>query len=84
MTLGFTLSFTVTGGDLPDGTVLNLGATTLTVGTDSHSSTAGQEQWNLRTLGLSLDLGGGPGIDGVREPAAGCWRAPRRTGRRWS
>ena len=43
----------VTGGDLPDGTVLNLGATALTVGTDSHSSTAGQEQWNLKALGLS-------------------------------
>ena len=55
MTLGDSLSFTVSGGDLPDGTVLNLGGTTFTVGTDSHSSTAGQEQWNLRTLGISLD-----------------------------
>ena len=52
-TLADTLSFAVTGGDLPDGTVLNLGATALTVGTDSHSSTAGQEQWNLKALGLS-------------------------------
>ena len=54
-----TLSFTVSGGDLPDGTVLNLGATALTVGTDSHSSTAGREQWNLRTLGLSPTWVGG-------------------------
>ena len=52
-TLTDNLSFVVTGGDLPDGTVLNLGATALTVGTDSHSSTAGQEQWNLKALGLS-------------------------------
>ena len=48
-----TLSFAVTGGDLPDGTVLNFGATVLTVGTDSHVPTAGQEQWNLQALGLS-------------------------------
>ena len=41
------------GGDLPDGTVLNLGATALTVGTDSHSGTAGREQWDLQTLGIS-------------------------------
>ena len=47
------LTFTVTGGDLPDGTVLNLGATALTVGTDSQTTIAGQEQWNFRTLGLS-------------------------------
>ena len=47
------LTFAVTGGDLPDGTVLNLGATALTVGTHSHTSTAGQEQWNLKDLGLS-------------------------------
>ena len=54
-----TLSFTVSGGDLPDGTVLNLGATALTVGTDSHSSTAGLEQWNLNALGLSPTWVGG-------------------------
>ena len=47
------------GGDLPDGTVLNLGATALTVGTDSHVSTAGREQWNLQTLGLSPTWVGG-------------------------
>ena len=51
--------FTVSGGELPDGTVLNLGATVLTVGTDSHSGTAGQEQWDLQTLGISLDWVGG-------------------------
>ena len=48
------LSFAVSGGELPDGTVLNLGGTTFTVGTDSRVG-AGQEQWNLRTLGISLD-----------------------------
>ncbi len=52
-TLGDALTFTVTGGDLPDGTVLNLGATALTVGTDSQTTIAGQEQWNLKDLGLS-------------------------------
>ena len=51
--------FAVSGGELPDGTVLNLGATVLTVGTDSHSGTAGQEQWDLQTLGISLDWVGG-------------------------
>ena len=48
-----TLSFAVTGGDLPDGTVLNLGATVLTVDTDSATLTAGQEHWSLLALGLS-------------------------------
>ena len=53
------LSITVTGGDLPDGTVLNFGATVLTVGTDSHRATAGQEQWDLFALGLSPTWVGG-------------------------
>ena len=53
------LNFRVSGGDLPDGTVLNLGATALTVGTDSHSSTAGWEQWDLKALGLSPTWVGG-------------------------
>ena len=47
------VSFGVSGGDLPDGTVLNLGATALTVGTDTDTSTAGREQWDLQTLGIS-------------------------------
>ena len=47
------LSITVTGGELPDGTVLNLGGTTLTVDTDSRGTSAGQEQWDLKALSLS-------------------------------
>ena len=58
-TLGDALTFTVSGGDLPDGTVLNLGATALTVGTDSQTTIAGQEQWNLKDLGLSPTWVGG-------------------------
>ena len=53
------LTFTVSGGELPDGTVLNLGATAFTVGTDSQTTIAGQEQWNFRTLGLSPTWVGG-------------------------
>ena len=53
------LSFVVAGGELPDGTVLNLGGTTLTVGTDSDFPTAGQERWNLHALGLSPTWVGG-------------------------
>ena len=45
---------TVTGGELPDGTVVNLGGTEFTVGTDSATSTVGQELWSLTALGLSL------------------------------
>ena len=58
-TLTDTLNFAVTGGDLPDGTVLNLGATALTVGTDTDTTTAGREQWDLGTLGLSPTWVGG-------------------------
>ena len=47
------LSIAVTGGELPDGTVLNFGATALTVGADSHHATVGRESWDLFTLGLS-------------------------------
>ena len=57
--LAHTLSFRVTGGDLPDGTVLDLGGTELTVGTASHQPTEGQEQWNLFTLGLNPTWVGG-------------------------
>ena len=48
------LSLTVSGGTLPDGAVLNVGGTELTVGTDSATSTAGQENWNLQALGISF------------------------------
>ena len=51
---GDNLTLTVSGGTLPDGAVLNVGGTELTVGTDSATSTAGQEQWNLRDLGISF------------------------------
>ena len=47
------LVFHVTGGDLPDGTVLTLGETELTVGADSHRSTEGQEAWDLSSLGIN-------------------------------
>ena len=43
-----------TGAELPDGTVLNVNGTELTVGTASHRSTVGQEQWDLKTLGIEL------------------------------
>ena len=49
------LSITVTGGTLPDGTVLDVGGQTLTVGTDTSTTTTGQESWDLRTLGISLN-----------------------------
>ena len=49
------LSFAVTGGTLPDGTILTLNGTALTVGTDTATGTTGQEQWDLKTLGISLD-----------------------------
>ena len=48
------LSLLVSGGTLPDGTVLNVGGTELTVGTDSATSTDGQEQWNLKALGIAF------------------------------
>ena len=51
---GDNLTLTVSGGTLPDGAVLNVGGTELTVGTDSATSTAGQEQWNLQALGISF------------------------------
>ena len=44
-----------TGAELPDGTVLTLNGTALTVGTDSHSATVGQEAWDLRALGIDFD-----------------------------
>ena len=45
------------GGDLPDGTVLKVDGRTapFTVGTDSHNSALGVEQWNLSTLGNPPD-----------------------------
>ena len=49
-----TLSVAVTGGELPDGTVLNLGGTELTVGSDSEDATVGREAWNLKDLSISL------------------------------
>ena len=49
------LSFSVTGGDLPDGTVVHLGGTVLTVGTGSETGTAGSETWNLQALMIPLE-----------------------------
>ena len=53
------LGFRVSGGDVPDGTVLNLGGTALTVGPDSAITGIGWEQWNLVALGLSPPWVGG-------------------------
>ena len=54
-----TLTFAVTGGDLPDGTVLDLGGTEFTVGTASHIVTEGEEQWDLFALGINPTWVGG-------------------------
>ena len=51
---GDNLTLTVSGGTLPDDTVLNVGGTELTVGTDTATSTAGRETWNLKDLGISF------------------------------
>ena len=47
------LTFAVTGGELPDGTVLDLGGTEFTVGTNTVTATIGQEKWDLVTLGIN-------------------------------
>ena len=49
------LVFTVTGGTLPDGTVVTLNGTAFTIGTDTETMTTGSEQWNLKDLGITLD-----------------------------
>ena len=49
------LTFSVDGGDLPDGTVLNVGGETFTVDADSEASGVGQESWDLLELGTSLN-----------------------------
>ena len=48
------LNLQVSGGTLPDGTVLNVGGTEFTVGTDSATTNAGEENWDLRDLGISF------------------------------
>ena len=47
------LSFRVSGGELPDGTVLSFGGMELTVDADSDTTTDGREQWSLFNLGLN-------------------------------
>ena len=42
---------------LPDGTVLQLGSRTFTVGTDSLTNTTGREQWDIVANPLSLTAG---------------------------
>ena len=54
-----TLTFAVSGGALPDGTVLNLGGTELTVSPHSQIPTTGREQWNLLALDLNPTWVGG-------------------------
>ena len=44
-----TLSLAVSGGTLPDGTVLSLNGTQFTVGTDTDTATVGREQWEHPT-----------------------------------
>ena len=53
------LTFSVDGGDLPDGTVLNVGGETFTVDADSEASGVGQESWNLLDPRHFAQLGGG-------------------------
>ena len=54
-----TLSITVSDGTLPDGTVLTLGGTEFTVGTDSATLSPGREQWDLFHPRHIPGLGGG-------------------------
>ena len=56
--LAHSLLITVTGDmgeTLPDGTVLDVGGQTFTVGTGTATTETGQEQWGLKTLGISLN-----------------------------
>ena len=53
------LSLLVSGGALPDGTVVSFGGTELTVGTASEHDTVGSEQWDLLDLNLSPTWVGG-------------------------
>ena len=46
-----------TSQTLPDGTVLQLGSRTLTVGTDSETTTPNQESWDIRANPLSWTAG---------------------------
>ncbi len=46
----------LTNPSLPDGTVLTVNRTELTVGPGSHSSDVGQEVWDLLDLGITLGL----------------------------
>ncbi len=49
-----TLSIELSGGVLPDGAILTVAGTPLTVGTDTETATAGQEEWDLKALGVAL------------------------------
>ena len=44
-----------TGAELPDGAVLTLNGTALTVGADSDHATVGAESWDLDALGIDFD-----------------------------
>ena len=54
--LGDGLSITVSPA-LPDGTIYQVGSRTFTVGTDSPTATAGQEQWDIQDNPLSWTAG---------------------------
>ena len=49
-----TLSVGLSGGVLPDGAILNVAGTPLTVGTDTETATVGQEEWDLKESGVAL------------------------------
>ena len=54
-----TLSIELSGGVLPDGAILTVGGTPLTVGADTETSTVGQEEWDLKESGVALAWVGG-------------------------
>ena len=58
---GHTLGF-ITNADVPDGTVLDVNGTELTVGAESHNANVGKEVWDLKDLGIELTWGRGQKI----------------------
>ena len=75
------LLFTVTGGTLPDGTVLDVGGQTLTVGTGTATTTAGREGWDLVNLGISFNwVEGGEVAISLKLPNIDATDAPEITG----
>ena len=71
-----TLTFAVAGDALPDGTVLNLGGTELTVGPHSQIPTTGREQWNLLALDLNPTWVGGQEMSVCANLPPGLLKSP--------